>query len=85
MNETTDAPDTAQLVSFTYGVNSNLFIMEKILDVKLMHGTTGKDFSKKICKSVTDKKLSLYKLFGLTSDGVLAMHSEKVDWWVGYV
>uniref|UniRef100_A0A0L8GQ03 Uncharacterized protein n=1 Tax=Octopus bimaculoides TaxID=37653 RepID=A0A0L8GQ03_OCTBM len=47
-DETTDKTDTAQLAIFICGVDSNLFVMEEILDIKSMHETTtGKDLFEK--------------------------------------
>ncbi|XP_029636928.1 general transcription factor II-I repeat domain-containing protein 2A-like [Octopus sinensis] len=78
VDETTDTTGTAHLVIFLRGVDSNLFIMEEILDIKLIHGTTaGKDLFEKICQCVTDIKLPWDKLVGLTTDGALAMYSKK--------
>uniref|UniRef100_A0A0L8GEV5 DUF4371 domain-containing protein n=1 Tax=Octopus bimaculoides TaxID=37653 RepID=A0A0L8GEV5_OCTBM len=47
VDETTDTTDTAQLAIFIRGVDSNLFVMEEILDIKSMHGTRGKDLFEK--------------------------------------
>ncbi|CAI9724707.1 Hypothetical predicted protein [Octopus vulgaris] len=78
VDETTDTTDTTHLAVFIRGMDSNLFVMEEILDIKSMHGTTrGKDFFEKICQSVTDMKLPWDKLVGLTSDGAPAMCGEK--------
>eukprot|EP00106_Octopus_bimaculoides_P023026 XP_014790468.1 PREDICTED: general transcription factor II-I repeat domain-containing protein 2-like [Octopus bimaculoides] len=55
--------NTTQLAIFSGGVDSNLFVMEEILDIKSVHGTTtGKNLFGKICQSVTDMKLSWDKL-----------------------
>uniref|UniRef100_A0A0L8FLU3 Uncharacterized protein n=1 Tax=Octopus bimaculoides TaxID=37653 RepID=A0A0L8FLU3_OCTBM len=76
VDETTDMTDRAQQAIFIRGVDSNLFVMEEILDIKSMHGTTEKDFfEKNIC--VTDMKLPWDKLVGLTTDGALAMYGEN--------
>ncbi|CAI9726800.1 Hypothetical predicted protein [Octopus vulgaris] len=48
VDETIDTTDTAQLAIFICGLDSDLFSVEEILDIKSMHGTTtGKDLFEK--------------------------------------
>ena len=76
MDESTDMTDTAQLAIFIRVVDSNLSVPKEILDIKLMHGTTGKDVFENVCQSVTDRKLPRNKVLGLTTDGAPAMCGE---------
>ena len=74
----TNMKDTAQMAILTRGVDSNSFVLEEILDIKLMHGTiTGKDIFQNVCQSVTDMKLPWDKLIRLTTDGAPGMCDGK--------
>ena len=65
---------TAQMAIFICGMNYNLCVSEKILDIKSMHRTTtGKDIFQNVCQNVTDMKLPWDKLIGLTTDGAPGM------------
>ncbi|CAI9728794.1 Hypothetical predicted protein [Octopus vulgaris] len=78
MGDTTDTIDTAQLAIFICEVDSNLFIMEEILDIKLMpRTTTGKEHFEKIYQNVTNMKPPWDKIVGLTIDGAPVMCGEK--------
>lgn len=78
VDERTDVKDTAQIVIFIRGMDSNLCITWELLDVKSMHGTkSDKDIFQNVCLSVTDMKLPWDKQIGLTTDGVPAMCGRK--------
>lgn len=47
------------------------------MDIKLMHGTAGKDFFENVCQSITDMKLPWDELIALTTDGAPSMCSKK--------
>lgn len=70
--------DNAQLSILNRGVDSSLYITEKLLGIKSMHEKTmGKDIFEEVCKCVNKMKLPWDKLMGLTTDGVPAMCGAK--------
>ena len=84
VDEGTDVRDTAQLVIFIRGVDSNMCVTEEILDFKSMHSTTTvTEIFHNVCQSVTDMDLLWNKLIGLTTDGSQVMCGEKMDLWEG--
>ncbi|KAI6652455.1 General transcription factor II-I repeat domain-containing protein 2A-like [Oopsacas minuta] len=74
LDESTDVSDTAQLTIFVRGVTENFEIIEELLDLCPMKGTTtGQDIFNVVKHVFTKFKLADEKLSGLTTDEALAM------------
>lgn len=78
LDESTDISDTAQLLIFIRGVDSNLRITEELLNVCSMKGkTTGADIFQNLEKVMTVNNLSWHKLVNVTTDGARNMSGTK--------
>lgn len=74
LDESTDISDTAQLSVFVRGVTEQFVIIEELLDLCSMQGTTtGRDILVQVKKVLTKFNLPETKLIGLTTDGAPAM------------
>ena len=74
LDESTDIQDTAQLAIFIRGIDSKFEIMEELVKLEpLMGTTTGKDILDAFLRCVTEMKLDLRKLISVTTDGAPAM------------
>jgi len=76
-DESTDVSDTAQLLIFLRGVDSDMNIREELLDLKSLKGQTrGADLFYNVCSAVNDMKLTWSKVSGIITDGAPAMAGE---------
>ena len=74
LDESTDIQDTAQLAIFIRGIDSKFEIIEELVKLEpLMGTTTGKDILDAFLRCVTEMKLDLRKLISVTTDGAPAM------------
>lgn len=77
-DESTDATDTAQLLIFLRGVDDNFRVMEELLDLRSLKGTTtGKDMFEAVSDAIDKMDLKWDKLCGVTTDGAPAMTGER--------
>lgn len=68
-DESTDATDTAQLLTFLRGVDENFGVTEELLDLKSLKGTTmGMDIFEAVSDSIDKMGLEWDKLCGVTTD-----------------
>ena len=73
-DESTDASDTAQLLIFLRGVDSEMNVSEELLDLQsLKNQTRGTDLFASVCSAVDDIKLQWNKITGIITDGAPAM------------
>jgi len=78
LDESTDISDTAQLAIFVRGVTKTFGVVEELLDICPMKGTTtGKDVFEKVNHVMEKFKLSKNKLTGITTDGAPAMTGKQ--------
>jgi hypothetical protein len=74
LDETTDNANTAQLAVFIRGVSENCEIIEELLALVGMHGTTtGEDIFNELDKIIKKYDLPYNKLSGISTDGAPAM------------
>ena len=74
LDESTDISDTAQLAIFVRGVAKTFDVVEELLDICPLKGTTtGKDVFAKVNQVIKKFKLSMNKLVGIVTDGAPAM------------
>ncbi|XP_072221995.1 general transcription factor II-I repeat domain-containing protein 2 [Leuresthes tenuis] len=77
-DKSTDATDTAQLLIFLRGVDDNFRVMEELLDLRSLKGTTtGKDMFEAVSDAIDKMDLKWDKLCGVTTDGAPAMTGER--------
>ncbi|XP_072303167.1 general transcription factor II-I repeat domain-containing protein 2 [Eucyclogobius newberryi] len=77
-DESTDASDTAQLLIFLRGVDSDMNVTEELLDLQsLKNQTRGTDLFVSVCSAVDDMKLPWNKVSGIITDGAPAMAGER--------
>ena len=78
LDESTDISDTAQLVTFVRGVAITFDVVEKLLDICPLKGTTtGKDVFAEVNQVIKKFKLSMNKLIGITTDGAPAITGKQ--------
>ena len=78
LDETTDIRDTTQLSVFNRGVTNNFKVIEELLQMCSMKGTTtGQHIVDEVKKVFEKFKIDPKKLCGTTTDGAAAM-SEKI-------
>ena len=71
LDESTNISDTAQLAIFVRGLAITFDVVEKLLDIYPLKGTTtGKDVFAKVNQVIKKFKLSMNKLIGITTDGI---------------
>ena len=76
-DESTDASDTAQLLIFLRGVNSEMNVREELLDLQSLKGQTREnDLFASVSPPVDDIKLQWNKITGIITDGAPAMVGE---------
>ena len=74
IDESTDVCDTAQLAIFIRGVTKGFEVVEELLDLCPMKGTTtGQDIFNEVKHVMMKFNLSLDKVCGITTDGAPAM------------
>ncbi|PVD36572.1 hypothetical protein C0Q70_03557 [Pomacea canaliculata] len=72
--ESTDSSDTAQLLVFIRGTNSDFELTEELATMRGMHGnTTGEDLFKEVSAVIEGLALPWEKLVGVTTDGARSM------------
>ncbi|KAI7790569.1 general transcription factor II-I repeat domain-containing protein 2 [Triplophysa rosa] len=77
-DDSTDSTDTAQLLIFLRGVDSDFCITEELLDMKsLKSTTTGKDLFEAVSCAIESMNLPWAKLCGITTDGAPSMIGER--------
>ena len=77
-DESTDASDTAQLLIFLRGVDSEMNVTEEILDLQsLKNQTRGTDLLVSVCSAVDDMKLPWDKVSGIITDGAPSMAGNR--------
>ena len=77
-DESTDLSDTAQLLIFFRGVNSDMNTKKELLDLKsLKDQTRGADLFFSVCSTVDDMKLPWSKVSTIITDGASAMAGEQ--------
>lgn len=65
-DESTDRTDTAQLSIFIRGVDAQFSVIEELLGLKAIHGTTtGQDIFSQVERCINETELSWNKLAGL--------------------
>ncbi|PVD22950.1 hypothetical protein C0Q70_16210 [Pomacea canaliculata] len=73
-DESTDSSDTAQLLVFIRGTNSDFELTEELAAMRGMHGnTTGEDLFKEVSAVIEGLALPWEKLVGVTTDGARSM------------
>ena len=74
VDESTDASNTAQLAIFVRGINSDLVISERFIQLIPLKGTTtGQDIFNAVLVCLKGNNLDLSKLVSVTTDGAPAM------------
>ena len=74
VDESTDAVDTAQLAIFVRGIDSELVISERFLQLIPLKGTTtGEDIFNAVLSCLKENGFNLSKLVSVTTDGAPAM------------
>ncbi|XP_016407553.1 general transcription factor II-I repeat domain-containing protein 2-like [Sinocyclocheilus rhinocerous] len=77
-DDSTDSTDTAQLLIFLRGVDSDFCISEELLEMKsLKSTTTGKYLFEAVSCAIENMNLPWAKLCGITTDGASAMIGEQ--------
>lgn len=78
LDESTDVKDTAQLALFVRGVTDEMEIVEELLDLLPLKGTTtGADVSRAVVNCVSAAGLDWSRLVSITTDGAPAMTGDK--------
>lgn len=78
LDESMDIGDTAQLAIFIRGISKSFSVVEELLDVYPIKGTTtGKDIFDKVKQVMQKFELSDDKLIGITTDGAPAMTGKQ--------
>ncbi|PVD27787.1 hypothetical protein C0Q70_12960 [Pomacea canaliculata] len=73
-DESTDSSDTAQLLVFIRGTNSDFKLTEELAAMRGMHGNTiGEDLFKEVSAVIEGLALPWEKLVGVTTDGARSM------------
>ena len=74
LDESTDQSDTAQLVIFIRGIDENFNIIEEMLDLCHIKGTTtGKDIYEFVNLSLDKFNINRNNIYSITTDGVPAL------------
>ncbi|XP_057183089.1 general transcription factor II-I repeat domain-containing protein 2-like [Triplophysa rosa] len=74
LDESNDVQDTAQLLIFLRGVNSNFEVSEELAALQSLKGTTtGEDIFGKVCQTMGELGLDWSKLASITTDGAPCM------------
>lgn len=74
LDESTDINDTAQLLVFIRGVNTEFEVTEELASMNSLHGTTtGEDIFKEVEKTLTQYNLKWNQLKCVTTDGAKNM------------
>ena len=74
LDESTDQSDTAQLVLFIKGINENFNIVEEMLDLFHVKGTTtGKDIYEFVNLSLDKCNIDRKSIYSITTDGAPAL------------
>ena len=75
LDENTDVSDTAQLSVFTRGATNNFEVIEKLLEMRSMKGsTTGQHNGEEVKKVFEKFEIDPQKLCGITTYGAAAMN-----------
>lgn len=78
LDESTDVSDTAQLLIFIRGVDSNFEVTEELAALKSLKGTTtGDDIFQKVAETMNTLKLNWNNLRSMTTDGAPNMVGKK--------
>lgn len=74
LDESNDVQDTALLLIFLRGVNSNFELSEELAALQSLKGTTtGEDIFGKVCQTMEELGLDWSKLVSITTDGAPSM------------
>ena len=80
LDENTDIPDIAMCAVFVRGMDTNLNIIEELLDLIPMKGTaTGLDIFCKLENCVERTGFGWFNLISVATDGAPALQTERVS------
>ena len=86
LDETTDIHDTTQLSVFIRGVTNNFKVIEKLLQMCSMKGTTtGQHIVDEVKKVFEKFKIDPKNLCGTTTDGAASMSEKIKGFYYGWI